>query len=178
VGEESAAAEATRKRLTTVKVRGSFSNARLGDILKEFAQLAEEQTGAPILWTYGPNFPAGVRLNMQIKEQPLITALELVLSAASGVCRMELGYVVLSLPEHKHDGWIRLTTTGERGRERPAAVLSEQEQQAQERLAKARQLLAENKVSSARIYLQLVVTKYPRTAAAKEARALLEKLGP
>lgn len=171
------AANATRQRLTTVKVRGSFTEARLGDILKEFAQMAEDQTGEPILWTYSQGFPAGLRMTIEIREQPLAAALDQVLTAASAACRQELGYVVVSLPEHKHDGWIRLTTTGERGRERPAAS-AEEEQQAQQRLAKAKQLLAENKAAPARIYLQLVVTKYPHTSAAKEARALLEKLGP
>jgi TolA-binding protein len=54
----------------------------------------------------------------------------------------------------------------------------EEEQQAHERLEKARRLLAENKVASARIYLEVVVKKYPTTTAAREARQFLEKIGP
>jgi hypothetical protein len=160
-----------------VKVQGSFSNARLGDILKEFAQQAEEQTGEPVLWTYASGFTAGIRISVELKEQSLLEALDHVLTVASKASQQNLGYVVVSLADHKHDGWIRLTTQGERGRELPAATV-EEEQQAHERLEKARRLLAENKVASARIYLEVVVKKYPTTTAAREARQLLEKIGP
>jgi len=176
VRETPAAAE-TRQRLVQVKVQGSFSNARLGDILKEFAQQAEEQTGEPVLWTYASGFTAGIRISVELKEQSLLEALDHVLTVASKASQQNLGYVVVSLADHKHDGWIRLTTQGERGRELPAATV-EEEQQAHERLEKARRLLAENKVAAARIYLEVVVKKYPTTTAAREARQLLEKIGP
>ncbi len=174
---ETPAAAATRLRLARVKVRGSFQDARLGDILKEFAQLAEEQTGEPVLWTYAPAFPAQVRIQVDLPEQSLLQALDQVLTLGSKASQQNLGYVVLSLPDHKHDGWIRLTTHGERGQELPAAT-AEEEQQAHERLATAQKLLAENKPAAAKIYLEVVVKKYPTTAAARQARLLLEKLGP
>jgi hypothetical protein len=174
---ETPAAAATRLRLARVKVRGSFQDARLGDILKEFAQQAEEQTGEPVLWTYAPGFPAQVRIQVELAEQSLLQALDQVLTAGSKASQQNLGYVVLSLPDHKHDGWVRLTTNGERGKELPAAT-AEEEQQAQERLATAQKLLAENKPAAAKIYLEVVVKKYPTTAAARQARLLLEKIGP
>jgi hypothetical protein len=174
---ETPAAAATRLRLARVKIRGSFQDARLGDILKEFAQLAEEQTGEPVLWTYAPGFPAQVRIQVDLAEQSLLQALDQVLTAGSKASQQNLGYVVLSLPDHKHDGWVRLTTQGERGKELPPAT-AEEEQQAQERLAMAQKLLAENKPAAAKIYLEVVIKKYPTTAAARQARLLLEKLGP
>jgi hypothetical protein len=163
--------------LTQVKVQGSFSNARLGDIFKEFAQQAEEQTGEAVLWTYAAGFPAGVRITVELQEQSLLQGLDRVLSVASKASQQNLGYVVVSLPDHKHDGWIRLTTNGERGKELPAAT-AEDEQQAQQRLEIAQKLLAENKPAAARIYLEVIVKKYPATAAARHARQLLEKIGP
>lgn len=175
--QETPAAARTRLRLARVKVRGSFQHARLGDILKEFAQQTEEQTGDPVLWTYAPDFPAGTRVQVDLTEQPLVQALDQVLTAGSKASRQNLGYVILSLPDHKHDGWIRLTTKGERGKELPAAT-AEEEQQAQERLAMAQKLLADNKPAAAKIYLEVIVKKYPATAAAQQARLLLEKLGP
>jgi hypothetical protein len=174
---ETPAAAATRLRLARVKVRGSFQDARLGDILKEFAQLAEEQTGEPVLWTYAPGFPAQVRIQVELAEQSLLQALDQVLTAGSKASQQNLGYVVLSLPDHKHDGWVRLTTHGERGQELPAAT-AEEEQQAHERLATAQKLLADNKPAAAKIYLEVIVKKYPTTAAARQARLLLEKIGP
>ncbi|MDW8242854.1 MAG: hypothetical protein RMJ88_06555 [Thermogemmata sp.] len=174
--KDTAAAERTRRTLATVKVSGRFTEARLGDILKEFAQQVEERIGEPVLWTYGPGFPAGLRLSLEIKEQPLEQALDVVLNAASKLSRQELGYIVLSLPDDKYDGWIRLTTSGERGREHPPATPEEQHQ-AQERLELARKLLAEGKTTAARLHLQVILKKYPSTAAAREARILLEKLG-
>ncbi len=169
------AAAATFQVLKKVKVRGMFEKVRIGDVLKEWAHQVEEQTGDPVMWTYGPGFPNGLRIDLQVSEMSLEQALDRLLQEASRSAKMELGYVVVAAADHRHDGWIRLTTSGERGTERRPATL-EEEQAAAERLAQAKKLLAEDKKANAKIFLEVVVKRYPTTRAAAEARRLLEML--
>ena len=87
-----------------------------------------------------------------------------------------LGYVVVSKDGDKHDGWVLLTTTGERGRVPPPATAEEEKEAAIQLLASAKKLLDAKKDVSAKVLLQLVVKKYPTSTAAKEAKELLAKI--
>ena len=75
----------------------------------------------------------------------------------------------------KYDGWVRLTTTGERGMELPPPTAAE-ETTAAERLALAKKLIDAGKTESAKPLLQVLIKKYATTKAGKEAKGLLEKL--
>jgi hypothetical protein len=165
------AAELTRTKLLAVKVSGSFKDARLGDILKEFASQVEMKSERPLLWTYGAGFPFGKRISFTIKEQPLEAILDqLFTQAGEGA-----GYVIVSAKEDKYDGWIRLTMMGERGLERSPPT-AEDEATASERLVLAKKLIDAGKASSARPILEVLVRKYAVTKAGMEAMTLLEKI--
>ena len=170
-GKESAAAAFTRTKLFKAKVIGTFTEVRLGDILKEFATQVDIQTEQPVMWAYGPGFPFTQKVTVTIKDIPLEVALDQLLTKAGG----GLGYVVVSKDGEKYDGWVRLTTTGERGMEVPPAS-AEDEATATERLVLAKKLIDGGKPVSAKPLLEIIVKKYGTTKAAAEAKVLLEKI--
>jgi hypothetical protein len=167
----SPAAELMRTKLLVVIVSGSFKDARLGDILKEFAAQVEMKSERPLLWTYGAGFPFERRISFTSKEQSLETTLDqLFTQVGEGT-----GYVIVSDKDGKYDGWIRLTMMGERGLEHSPPT-AEDETTAMERLALARKLIDAGKASSARPLLEILVRKYAATKAGMEAMTLLEKI--
>lgn len=168
--KSTAAAEYTRTRLLTVSVTGMYQDVRLGDILKDFAGQIEMKADQPLLWSYGTAFPFAKRVSFSVKEQPLDRTLDKLLKQAGG-----LGYVVVSSEDDRYDGWVRLTTTGERGLEAPPPT-AEEETIALDRLKLARKLIDAGKPASARPLLEILVTKYAATKAGKEAKGLLGML--
>ncbi len=169
--KETAASELTRTKLLKAKVGGAFKETRLGDILKEFAAQVEMSTDHPVLWSYGPGFPFAKKVSYTAKDLPLETALDELLKQAGD----ELGYIVVAKEGDKYDGWVRLTTTGERGMELPPPTAAE-ESTAVERFALAKKLIDAGKPESAKPLLRVLVKKYAATKAGIEAKALLEKL--
>lgn len=167
-----AAADLTRGKALKAKVSVAATDARLGDVLKEFAAQADMRSDMLILWAYGPGFPFAQKVTYSCKDKPVEAALDELLTKAGG----GLGYVVVSKEGDKYDGWVRLTTTGERGAERPPAT-AEEEKTAADRVALAKKLIEAGKPESAKPLLTIVVQKYGATKAAPEARELLEKLG-
>jgi hypothetical protein len=167
----SPAGELTRTKLLAVKVSGSFKDARIGDILKEFATQVEMKSDQPLLWTYGVGFPFEKRISFTIKEQPLEAILDQLLTQAGEGA----GYVILSAKDDKHDGWIRLTIMGERGLERSPPT-AEDEATAMEKLVLAKKLIDAGNASSARPLLEVLVRKYAVTKAGMQARTLIEKI--
>jgi hypothetical protein len=168
---ESAAAKRTRTDLLKTKVSGDFQDVRLGDILKEFAAQVDMKAGEPVLWSYGPGFPFAKKTTFTAKDEPLEVALDRLFTKIGG----GLGYVVVSKDGDKYDGWVRLTTNGERGME-PKPPTPEEEAAALERLVLAKKLIDAGKPASARPLLEILVKKYPGTKAGMEAKPLLEKL--
>ena len=166
------AADRTRTRLLKVNVTGTFTDVRLGDVLKEFAAQVEMQTEHHLLWTYSKDFPFAGKVTFTIKDTPLDAALDQLLTKAGGT----LGFVVISKSGDKYDGWVRLTTKGERGADLLPATAQE-EQEAADTLTKAKGHIEGKNAAAAKVYLQLVVKKYPTAKAAAEARELLEKIG-
>jgi hypothetical protein len=169
--KQTAAADWTRTKSLKTPVTREFTDERLGDILKEFAAQVDMKTDKPVLWTYGTGFPYGKKVTYAAKDKPLEEALDELLTKAG----VGLGYVVISREGDKHDGWVRLTTTGERGQELPPPTAQE-EKDAADKLTEAKKLLDARKDVSAKVFLELVVKKYPATKAAKEAKELLARI--
>lgn len=166
-----AAAEQTRAKALNAKVSVGASDARLGDVLKALAAQADMRADAVVMWTYGPSFPYSQKVTYACKDKSLEAALDELLTKAGG----GLGYVVVSKAGDKYDGWVRLTTTGERGTPLPAAT-AEDEATAAERLALAKKLIDGGKPESAKPLLTIIVKKYPTTKVAAEAKELLGKI--
>lgn len=162
--------EYTRTILLKTKVSGSYENETLGEILKDLADQVDMKGEKPVMWTYGMGFPYTQKVTYSCDEKPLDAVLDKLLSKAGG-----LGYVVIAKPGDKYDGWVRLTTTGERGMGsgEPSAA---DEAAAAEKLALAKKLLDAGKTTSAKPLLDVLTKKYPNTKAGAEAKALLDKL--
>jgi hypothetical protein len=171
--KETAAATLTRARLLKVPVSGIFTDARLGDVLKEFAAQVEMRADVPVLWTYAAGFPYAQKVTYNCENKPLEEALDELFTKLG-----KPGYVVVSKDGDKYDGWVRLTIGGERGYEPGAGpkATEEEEKAANERLALAKKLIADGKTEQARTVLMLVTRKYPHATAATEARQLLAKI--
>ena len=169
--KDTPAAGLTRGKLLRVKVTVDSTEERLGDILKEFAAQADREADRPVLWAYGPDFPYAKKITIAIKDKPIDEALDLLFQKAGG----GLGYVVVSKDGDKYDGWVRLTTSGERGTAAPDPA-AEEEATAAERLAVVKKLIDAGKTASAKPLLTIIVKNYPRTKAGMEAKTLLEKL--
>src|SRR5579871_4852446 len=120
--EKGSAADFTRTKLLKTKVTGSFQDVRLGDILKEFADQVDMKGDLPVMWSYGMGFPFSQKVSFDCKDKPLDVVLDLLLKKAGG----DLGYVVVSKEGDKYDGWVRLTTGGERGVEKGAPTAEEE----------------------------------------------------
>jgi len=153
-----AAAELTRTKALKVKVSTAVTDTRLGDVLKEFSGQVDARTDMLVLWTYGPDFPFAQKVTYACKDKPLEVALDEVLTKAGG----GLGYIIVSKTGDKHDGWVLLTTTGERGTERPPAT-EEEENSAADRLTLAKKLIDDGKPDQAKPVLTLLVKKYANT---------------
>jgi hypothetical protein len=175
-GKETAAADLTLKKLLKTKVSGSFENIRLGEILKDFGDQVDMKGDDPVLWVYGSDFPYTQKVTYSCNEKPLDDVLDQLLKKAGG----KLGYVVISREGDKYDGWVRLTTGGERGFAKPgtpaAPTKESEEAEASEKLALAKKLIDLGKPSSAKPVLEIIVKNYPKTKAGTEAKELLEKL--
>ncbi|VTU01223.1 unnamed protein product [Gemmataceae bacterium] len=171
VVKDTPAAEFTRTKALKVKVTAEFTEVKLGEILKEFAHLAEEKTDEPLMLAYGEGFPFAKKVTFKATNVTLEAALDALLKKAGGT----LGYVVVSKDGDKYDGWVRLTATGERGVETPPPGAAE-EAEAAARLGLAKKLIDAKKPASAKPVLEIVARTYPGTRAGAEAKALLEKL--
>jgi hypothetical protein len=167
--KDTPAADLTRTKLLKAKVTGEFADVPLGEVLKEFAHQVEEQADRPVMWSYGPGFPFAQKVTFAAKGQPLETALDGLLTKAGG----GLGYVVVSKDGDKYDGWVRLTTTGERG---AAKALLPSPPAAVDALALAKKLIDAGRPAAAKPALEAVVRKYPGTMAEAEAKELLTKI--
>ncbi len=167
------AAELTRTRSLKAKMTVAFTDARLGDVLKEFAAQVDVRVETQLMWTYGPNFPYAQKVTYSCKDKPLEAALDELFKKVG-----ELGYVVVSKDGDKYDGWVLLTTTGERGyvKPPPPPATAEEEADATEKLALAKKLIEAGKTEQAKTVLAYILKKYPTAKAAGEAKELLGKL--
>ncbi|MBN9119789.1 MAG: hypothetical protein J0I06_11630 [Planctomycetes bacterium] len=166
------AAELTRTKSLKAKMSVAFTDARLGDVLKEFAAQVDMKADVQLMWTYGPNFPFAQKVTYSCKDKPLEVALDELFTKLGGP-----GYVVVSKDGDRHDGWVLLTTTGERGSEKAQPKATAQEEaDATDKLGLAKKLIDAGKNEQARTVLGYVIKKYPTAKATAEAKELLAKL--
>ncbi len=166
------AAELTLTMSLKAKVSGDFNDIRLGDILKLWADQVDMKSDRLILWTYGKDFPYAQRVTYRCEGKPLEAALDELFKQVG-----RLGYIVVSKEGDRHDGWVKLTTTGERGVEKilPKATAAE-EADAATKLTLAKKLLNASKNEQAKTVLTFILKRYPTAKAADEAKELLAKL--
>ncbi len=171
----SAAAQETFAKLQKAKITVRMANIRLGEALKEFAAQVDKQTDGPVMWTYGPNFPYAQKITFECQNATLATALDELFKKNGN-----LGYIVISKPGDRRDGWILLTTTGERGYDKgqqpPPPLTAAEEADAADKLAFAKKLLASGKTEQTKMVLNFILKRYPAARVAAEAKELLEKL--
>lgn len=174
--KDTRAAEFTRDRYLKVKVTVDFrKDAALRDVLKEFA--AQVQMDAefdrPVMWTYADFALGGKTITYSCTEKSLDAALEELCT------KLKLGYFVISQADHPRDGWVRITAGAERGFGSLAGAPKtedEDETKAATRLAVAKEQVEKGRTATAKAVLAGIVDKFPKTKAAIEAKALLEKL--
>jgi hypothetical protein len=170
----STSAAFTLNTLLKTKVSGTFENMRLGEVLKDLADQVDQKGDKPVMWVYGKGFPYEKSITFSCNEKPLDAVLDQLLTKVNP----NLGYVVVSKEGDKYDGWVRLTTAGERGFEKagaPAAAEND-EASAAEKLTLAKKLIDLGKPNAAKPVLEIILKNYPNTKAGAEAKELLEKL--
>src|SRR5262245_16717600 len=111
--KDTPAAANTRTKLLKTPVTGDFKDVRVGDILKEFAAQVDMKGDRPVMWAYGDGFPYSQKVTFACKDTALETALDQLFTKLG-----KAGYIVISKEGDKYDGWVWLTNTGERGREK------------------------------------------------------------
>jgi hypothetical protein len=173
--KDTEAAERTRTKLLKVKVTVEFKNVPLRDVLKELAGQVDMAVERPVMWAYGADIPAAKPVTYACKNKSLDAVLDELLKGPG------LGYVVVSDEEDRRDGWVRITTGGERGYAKakppePKAEATDDESVAAERLKFAKGLIEGGKAVQAKPVLLVITKKYPTTKAAAEAKELLEKI--
>jgi hypothetical protein len=173
VGKLTPAAELTRTKALKTKMSVSFTNARLGDVLKEFANQVDTKADLQLLWVYGPDFPFTQKVTYTGKDKTLDVILDEMFKKNGG----DLGNIIISKADDKRDGWILLTTTGERGVEKPGVKLTDaEEEDAADKLALGKKLIGLGKTEQAKTVLAFVAKKYPTAKVTAEAKELLAKL--
>jgi hypothetical protein len=174
-GQPTPAAEVTRTKALKAKMSVDFKDARLGDVLKEFAAQVDMRADVQLLWAYGKDFPYAQKVTYACKDKPLEVALDELFKKVG-----TLGYVVVSKDGDRRDGWVLLTTTGERGAEKgaepPPKATEAEEADAVDKLGLAKKLVEVNKTEQAKTVLAFIIKRYPGAKATAEAKALLAKL--
>jgi hypothetical protein len=185
----------TRAKKLTVKVTVDFKDEMLDECIKEFSRQIEEAGGGNLSATYDTGVSRNQRVTFAGKDQTVAEALDGMLKKNS------LGYYVVSKANDRYDGWIKITQGNERGwpkgqepkdkavvksqsklaptaKEKPAADDPDRvEKVAANKLEFARSLLKDGKTDKAKQRFQEIVTQYPNTKAADEAKKELDKLG-
>ena len=175
--KDTRAAEFTRDRFLKVKMTVEFKNTPLREALKVFAAeiQMDKEFDKPVMWTYADSALGDKPVTFSCTDKPLDAALEAICT------KLKLGYFVISEADHPRDGWIRITAGTERGigslTDKPAPKTEdEDEAKATTRLAVAKEQIEKSRIATAKAVLNGIVEKFPKTKAAVEAKALLEKL--
>ena len=72
---------------------------------------------------FGPDFPFAKNVSYACKGKAMEVALDELFKKYG-----DLGYIIVSKEGDKHDGWVLLTTAGERGAKKPEMKLTEAEE--------------------------------------------------
>jgi hypothetical protein len=189
--KDSQGAAHTRTKQLNAKVTVDFKDEMLGECMKELSRQLEDAGVGKL----GATYDTGVSMNQRVtyagKDQTVAEALDGMLKRAS------LGFYVVSKDKDRYDGWIKITRGNERGwpagqepkdktakatpppKEKPAdaPAAGDAEKTAATKLDLARSLLKDGKTDKAKQRFQDIITQFPGTKAADEAKRELEKLG-
>lgn len=168
------ASELTRTKLLKVKVNLEANEMRLGDLLKEIAAQVDMDADMPVMWMYGKDFPYSQKVTYRCSKKPVDVVLNELFKKLG-----TLGYVIIAKEGDRRDGWILVTTTGERGYDKggdtsPKTDVAEADAVA--KLALAKKLIDLGKNEQAKTVLSFIIKRYPEAKVTPEAKALLEKL--
>lgn len=187
----------TRAKKLTAKVAVDFKDEMLDECVKEISRQLEEQGVGSLSASYDTGVSKNQRVTFAAKDQTVAEVLDGLLKKNS------LGYVVVSKDKDRYDGWIKITRGEERGwpkgqepkdkatakaapkaepkdaaGDKPAAPdEAAVEKTAASKLEFAKSLLKDGKKDKAKQRFQDIISQYPNTKAAGEAKAELEKLG-
>lgn len=189
----------TRAKKLTAKVSVEFKDEMLDECIKELSRQIEEAGGGSLSPSYDLGVSKNQRVTFAAKDQTVAEVLDGMLKKNS------LGYYVMSKDKDRYDGWIKITRGEEHGwpkgqepkdkavaktppkagpepKAKPAESpmaddVDKAEKAAHSKLDFARSLLSDGKSEKAKQRLQEIVTQYPNTKAAEEAKKELEKLG-
>ncbi len=192
--KESALSAKTRDRLKE-KISLDMKNEMLRDVLKEISgALTDLKKGAL------SNYPdQGVSLNSRITVKAKDKSVEEILDEA--LKPLDLGYVIVSKPGDRYDGWLLLKKGSQRGDDTPAdgkekkkeeskvkekkempdkketkSEAGDEEKDATRLLNNAKNYVSFKKPEKAKEVLKELLEKHPNSKAADEAKTLLEKL--
>jgi hypothetical protein len=180
----------TREKLNT-PVTVDFKDERLRDVLEEFKRQTE------ISFHLDAGVSANQAFTYMAKDKPLREVLDEMFKGRG------LGYVIGRKVKEgdRYEGWVIINQSDERGdpivktaapkpESKPAAKtpaqpakpktpsdpVADAERQAASKLKLAKLLLEEGKPEDAREYLEQILSRWPQTAAAAEAKKLLADL--
>jgi hypothetical protein len=196
VEKDTALAANTRAKKLTAKVTVDFKDEMLDECIKELSRQIDDSGGGSLSASYDQGVSKNQRLTYAAKDQTVADVLDGMLKKNS------LGYIVVSKEKDRYDGWIKITRGNERGwpagqepkgtakaapkvapetkdkpADKPADDPDKMEKAAASKLDFAKSLLKDGKTDRAKQRFQEIITQYPGTKAAEEARNELEKLG-
>jgi hypothetical protein len=193
--KDTALAANTRAKKLTAKVTVEFKEEMLSECVKELSRQIEEAGGGSLSASYDLGVSQNQRISYAGKEQTVAEVLDGMLKKPG------LGYIVVSKDKDRYDGWVKITRGEERGwpkgqepkdkgttakappkaapepGDRPGDDPDKAEKAAAAKLDFARSFLKDGKLDKAKQRFQEIVTQYPNTKAAEQAKAELEKLG-
>jgi hypothetical protein len=195
--KDTALAANTRAKKLAAKITVDFKEELLSECLKEISRQIDDAGGGSLSATYDVGVSMNQRLTYAGKEQTVAEALDGMLKKNS------LGYHVVSKEKDRYDGWIKITRGNERGwpagqepkdkgtakappkaapepkdkpADNPPDDADKAEKAAAAKLAFAKSFLKDGKIDKAKQRFQEIITQYPNTKAAEEAKKELEKL--
>lgn len=188
--KESPGAAATRARLKN-KITVEFKNEPLKNILVEISGALNEQKKGSLSFQYDTGVSQNTRTAVTGKNKTVEEYLDEALKP------LDLGYVIVSKPGDRYDGWLMLKKGNQRGDDVPEGGKKDSskeekkkesakkeemkkdagmdERAAAAKLANAKTYLSLKKDDKAKEILEALVKDYPETKAAEEAKKLLEK---
>lgn len=189
--KDTPAAAATRKKLQT-KISVEFKETRIEEAMKDIIEKVKDASDKDL--SIQLDNPGGVSNNIPVtytgQDQTVAQILDGMFK------KNDLGYVVVS-KEYKtfkggrYDGWLLIVKGKERGYpagqeptankdstkpKADATADDKTEQEAARKLKEAKGLAADGQNSKAKQRYKEVISKYPKTKAAEEAKDLLKKL--
>jgi TolA-binding protein len=185
----------TRAKKLTAKVTVDFKDEMLDECVKEISRQLEGAGIGSLSAAYDTGVSKNQRVTFAAKDQTVAAVLD-------GIGKKNnLGYYVVSKEKDRYDGWIRITRGNERGwpagqepkdkvtakaapepkdksADKPAdpPAAGDPEKTAASKLEFARSLLKDGKKDRAKQRFQDIISQYPNTKAAGEAKQELEKL--